>query len=436
MVTMKISKKVLLILSLIGIFAGFYFYLLPVRIDATTNERFEDTFKQMKNSLLPEKQVQLEEAIVPLVYTPENFKSILLSRGAERVVKESSLLQKLHGKTADEIILLGNSVKKEIQELEAIKIKKEFAEKLALEQNIIALVKSIRSKLLLMSKEQDNFLIIDSKFEEKKSVIGKIPVLEFIVKNNTPFAISHVVFDCKLVTQGRTIPWLEEEFSHKVAGGLEPGESAKWQVSMNPYSSWGATEAPTGAILEAKVNRLYGADEKVIFPVNLSPDNHLAMAKACLATQRVLLGAIEMYNLDHKIGLSSIDDQTYDLLLKENHLNSKIEYQPGCKFFANGDLVATGVVECEFHGSIFPGVFSIEKREFVNFFNDSRTAPSLQDSNLQERVNAVPHIGSSSIDVAAQQISQVISSQLASMGLGLLASADFSSDYDTDEDGL
>jgi competence protein ComGC len=78
-----------------------------------------------------------------------------------------------------------------------------------------------------------------------------------------------------------------------------------------------------------------------------------ARKKACYANMRILLGAVEMYNMDHTDMMTSIDSNKIKLLLAKGYLKTDISLpSPQCKYYATGDLSADGLVACSFHGSI------------------------------------------------------------------------------------
>ena len=70
---------------------------------------------------------------------------------------------------------------------------------------------------------------------------------------------------------------------------------------------------------------------------------------SCFSNQRVLQGAVEMYNMDHSTMMSTLD---IDTLVKEKYLHQKpIAPDPQCKYEAVGDLTQDGYVNCKFHGN-------------------------------------------------------------------------------------
>jgi len=77
-----------------------------------------------------------------------------------------------------------------------------------------------------------------------------------------------------------------------------------------------------------------------------------ARDKACYANQRVLLGAVEMYNMDTQPDsmMTSLD---IDRLVNGKYLKNR-PYPPeaGCRYFSQGNLAETGNIYCQLHGPI------------------------------------------------------------------------------------
>ena len=75
-----------------------------------------------------------------------------------------------------------------------------------------------------------------------------------------------------------------------------------------------------------------------------------AREKACFSNQRVLMGAVEMYNMDHDTMMTTLDIPT---LVKEKYLKSApVGPEPECEYFSIGDLSGDGVVACKRHGGL------------------------------------------------------------------------------------
>lgn len=78
--------------------------------------------------------------------------------------------------------------------------------------------------------------------------------------------------------------------------------------------------------------------------------------KACYANMRVILGAIEMYNMDHQDMITtSLDDPTKagSVLVKGKYLKHPLDPpEIGCNYRIVGDMTGSGYITCDVHGSV------------------------------------------------------------------------------------
>ncbi|HOT29704.1 MAG TPA: hypothetical protein PLU72_16125 [Candidatus Ozemobacteraceae bacterium] len=78
-----------------------------------------------------------------------------------------------------------------------------------------------------------------------------------------------------------------------------------------------------------------------------------AREKACYANMRVLLGAIEMYNMDNKIPLKSFREDTEQRLVNDKYLRSSLSKpEPTCRYSSTGDITTVGKITCDVHGTV------------------------------------------------------------------------------------
>ena len=75
--------------------------------------------------------------------------------------------------------------------------------------------------------------------------------------------------------------------------------------------------------------------------------------KACYSNIRVILGAIEMYNMDHDVMMTECNEYNLHLLCDEGYLK-QMPTKPTekCEYLSDSDLTSTGVIYCKYHGSI------------------------------------------------------------------------------------
>lgn len=114
--------------------------------------------------------------------------------------------------------------------------------------------------------------VSDASFSLGEDSIGMPrPIIKMTVKNNTGKAISEASFIGRLMSPGRSVPWLKEPFAYTIPGGLEPGEAATWQLAPNGFSAWGTVEAPEDAELLVTVVSVEGAAGDVIAELPRKP---------------------------------------------------------------------------------------------------------------------------------------------------------------------
>ena len=73
--------------------------------------------------------------------------------------------------------------------------------------------------------------------------------------------------------------------------------------------------------------------------------------KLCFSNQRVLIGAIEMYNMDHNEMIKTYDNDYLDLLVRGKYLHSSFKNNFECELVTEGDLTENGFIYCVNHGS-------------------------------------------------------------------------------------
>ncbi|MEW6711398.1 MAG: hypothetical protein AB1403_16355, partial [Candidatus Riflebacteria bacterium] len=72
--------------------------------------------------------------------------------------------------------------------------------------------------------------------------------------------------------------------------------------------------------------------------------------KACYANQRVLLGAVEMYNMDHEQMMRHLNMNSLE---KGKYIKGKIVGpESACRYEVNGDLSGNGYIYCRLHGAV------------------------------------------------------------------------------------
>lgn len=110
------------------------------------------------------------------------------------------------------------------------------------------------------------FQVLSAALEQESGIFGMEATIRLRVRNGTPHPVSRAYFTARAVSPGRSVPWLEEEFNHSIAGGLEPSEERTWNLQPNMFQGdWTSVRVPKDARFEVRVVRLNGADGEPLF---------------------------------------------------------------------------------------------------------------------------------------------------------------------------
>ena len=86
---------------------------------------------------------------------------------------------------------------------------------------------------------------------------------------------------------------------------------------------------------------------------NLEKARDEAVKKSCFSNQRLLTGAVEIYNMD-----AGYDNQMHSLDIEALRKGKYLKYElktidHRCKYESEGDLMGDGYIKCRFHGPIY-----------------------------------------------------------------------------------
>lgn len=227
-------------------------------IDTTTDETTQASMKKVRESLPEADRDKFDAAVQRVAFSKLDFSKILSGEpnaGAAAADKfAGDVKAMLHGKTGPEIIAMAERLEQQEREAKRAEALREVQE----------LLKK-RDASVKARAELAKFQILRTSFAQNETMFGKEPTFEIRVKNGTAHAISHVHWRAKLTSPGRSVPWHEDDLDHQIRGGIEPGEEMALTFSEPPFMSWGLAKAPAGAVLEATVVQLDGADGKPLF---------------------------------------------------------------------------------------------------------------------------------------------------------------------------
>ena len=152
------------------------------KVDTSTDEKFKTSIEAMKRSLSDEKKKEFEEAIQAMAFSEIGniFEAAANPDGMQRKIKD-----KLHGKTADEIISEGNRIIAERKEKKR--------------EQTISKITEIKTKIAELEQRQANaekakedlkkFNVIRSRLYFQKSSFIEEAIIELIIKNSNKLPI-------------------------------------------------------------------------------------------------------------------------------------------------------------------------------------------------------------------------------------------------------
>ena len=224
------------------------------KIDTSSDEAMKKSVAKVRESLPEARRARFDEALKIVAF--EKFKLKIPVPGVPGVnLIEEGFKQALHGKTGDEIIAEAEVIEKERQGRERAQALGEIKE---LEERQI--------KAEAAKSELTKFQVLRSRFYKKKmESLPEMPIIELTVKNGTQHSVSRTYFRGTLASPDRAVPWLTNDFSHQIQGGIEPGETATWQCRMDMFRQWAVVQVPSDAILTVEVLRIDGPQGEALF---------------------------------------------------------------------------------------------------------------------------------------------------------------------------
>lgn len=220
------------------------------RIDASSEKAFESSLEQVRESLSDEERAEFDEALSYLA-TEELSRGFALALAGGELNPESvidELGAALDGRSASEVIQTAQARQREaaLEEIEELREAKEEWEE--------------------AQEQLSAFQVSRARLTERERVFGMTePIIELSVENGTDHAVSRAYFRGVVASPGRSVPWIDAEFNYQIRGGIEPGESADWNLAPNMFSEWGAVDVPSDAVLTVETVRLDGADGNALF---------------------------------------------------------------------------------------------------------------------------------------------------------------------------
>lgn len=222
-------------------------------IDSSSDEAFESSMAAVREALPEDEKERFDAAIMDLAFSTVSLEDIMKQgRAADVDLLGPRIRDVLAGKSADEVFEAARLVREERERKEREQALQEITE---LAERATAARKA--------HEALSAFVVSRSRFEQQKRRFSTRAVIDLTVKNGTEHPVSRAYFRGTVSSPGRSVPWIQDDFSYSIPGGLEPGEEATWSLSPLGYE-WD-TEVPADAIFTVEVVRLDGADEEALF---------------------------------------------------------------------------------------------------------------------------------------------------------------------------
>jgi hypothetical protein len=203
-------------------------FAADLRIDGRSKDSFDRSVKTMADSLSEDDKKVFAEGLMNLILTEyppaKGMSGFALITIAPQAIDAAPVT--VNGKTLSEIMARGRAIARDKSAAASLKANVKSDDQRRLE--------CLRSKVHL-----SNVSITPGSF-------GSNIILQ--VTNKLGWSISGVRIAYKVTSQGRPIPWAEENFATSIAGGIQPNETRK--ISTTAMLS---ADAPQNVSVEATV---------------------------------------------------------------------------------------------------------------------------------------------------------------------------------------
>lgn len=129
-----------------------------------------------------------------------------------------------------------------------------------------------------MNEEVSGFEILDTKFYYDENNGVTTPMIGLSVFNGAPYVVSHIYLKARVFSEGRVIPWFEEEFNFGVPNGVKINEIADWELMTDASAGWDAIPRRDDLEIKLEVVKLV-SDKGREYKAHPLPGNHAAYIK-------------------------------------------------------------------------------------------------------------------------------------------------------------
>ncbi len=121
----------------------------------------------------------------------------------------------------------------------------------------IAFLELAKAEAAVARDSLSQFAVESARLVQESGYFTLESTIILTVRNGTAHHISRAYFRGRAVSEGRQVPWIDEEFNYSIPGGLAPGERKTWRLTPNSFQGdWGNVRVPGSARFEVSVTRI------------------------------------------------------------------------------------------------------------------------------------------------------------------------------------
>ena len=228
-------------------------------LDGSSDESFEASLERVRQAIPEARRAAFDTAMITVGLSDFDLLGGVFTEAASPGQLSRTIRERIDGRTAADVFAMSDSI---VAEMEA------RAREAALEEIEELELKKLASEVAAV--ELAKFEVVRARFYQEEGIFGSEPKIELTLRNGTASAVSRAYFRGKVVSEGRSVSWIDEEFNFSLPGGIEPGETGDWTVSPNRFDGGWGRETPGDAVFIATVVRLDGPDGATLFGMDFN----------------------------------------------------------------------------------------------------------------------------------------------------------------------
>jgi len=125
----------------------------------------------------------------------------------------------------------------------------------------IKTLQNARRQHEVVAESLAHFRVVSARLLQERGFLGLEATIVLTVQNGTAHPIRRAMFHGRVVSPGRSVPWIEGDFNYSIPGGLEPGEKTTWRLTPSMFQGrWTSVRAPSDSRMEVRTVGLEGPD--------------------------------------------------------------------------------------------------------------------------------------------------------------------------------